>query len=379
MSSRNRDIQWKLTAGAFSAALFLSVHTTAAAAAAITASTAATAPAAAVQLTPDEIVRIALTDSYDIRQAEDLVAVRKAAETAAVSRQYVSVSSEIESMKNQTWYIREAGMKRTAAEWDLKETRESTAVEAQRLSFELLLDRREIALQQGRLSRLETQRANLEKKIALGREPATAMSAALIEIEVQHAALERLKLEEEQSLQALDRLLGRDPGTPLTVLGTPVPYTVRTTVDWTLAMKAMRTNSGELAGLDAEIVLLKAEKDIYEHFNDEDDYDADIADLREQISLAEWKRANRERELGWDLRTRWLEMEGDVAAVSLQALSLADLNDDLTAAQKKFAVGMAVQADIDLAKENVAFAELAADRLKLAYAMAAEAFGNALK
>lgn len=328
------------------------------------------------EVTLDSLEKRILDYNLDILRADEALIIAEYKNEQAEDDENKAASSAIETSKNIEYYIRESEMAIDYAKWAQADVKEATVLEGvkQYFTYQLLMD--EIELQQSKVARLEDILESVNVKIDLGKATINNRTTAELDVERESYNLQVLINNRDRLFMDLNVLMNYDLDTPLVFETIKLPYTQYETKSIDDDLENVLETNGALKKIDDTGDLAAMELQIYQKYNNRDEYDKEIIIMKENISAYRLDFKDEELSLEYDVRSDYNAVLNAHDTFLIKKLEIDNMKMLLTTVEKRFELGLETNDRVEMAKENYNYANLALDQSKLDYYIAVEAYKN---
>lgn len=323
----------------------------------------------------ESIEEAILADNLSIKNAKEVLMIENYKKDKVEAKKGTGTTSINVALSNEYSPV-EAKMNVDYAALSLGRLERDLVLEGKKAYFthNLLID--EIALLNGKIARLEDTLKTMKLKVELG--TATISKVQSIELDIAKASseLQGLQNKKEQQYLALNKLVGYDLDTKLVLDETAIPFEAYKVESIGATVNSALNNNEDLLKLGTQGELYSTDLDIRGRYNGDGKQDDTILSLKEKISENNMAVKEKELDIEYGVRSDYNSLLNTYDSFRIKALELENLEMALNVTQKRFDVGLEVEATLALAKENIAYAQLALEQAKLDYYVAVESFKN---
>jgi outer membrane protein TolC len=329
----------------------------------------------AMNISLAELEDMVVGSNLEIKQAKEQKMIEEYKLDKVEAKEGTGTTS-IEVAKSREYYPVEAQMNLDYAIWDLAETKEAQILKAKELVFKHNLILEEMALASQKVARLEDVLKQVETKISLGTATISAKNTAQLDIDKASYEITRLNNEKTKLILELNKTLNLTLSDDLTLEKAEIPYEKYVTEDIEKDVAAVLENNWDLEKLRITSSLKSTELNINQKYNSNGSLDDTILSQKESVTLAGYDVKDKELNLEYTVRSDYNNLLSMYDSFIVKELELENLNLTLDVVSKRYEVGLETLSALNLAKENVAYAELGLKQAKLDYYVAVESYKN---
>lgn len=329
----------------------------------------------AKQVTLDSLKSTILSDNLDIIRANETVMIAKYKKDKAEANSGTG-NTQVDFEMNTKYYPVEAKMNLDFTTWDAERIKRETTLNGTKLYLRYDLLIKEIALQNAKLIRLNTELETTKKQIALGKLKASAQTEAELTIKKETYALEQLMKEREEIYLDLNALLHYQLDATLEIKTIEIPFEVYVDKDIAKTVSDLLNNQGELIKLEQVESLAGIKLAIYTTNNSDGKYDKDIIALKEDLSLKSLDIKDKQLDIEYQVRSKYNTLRSKMDTVEIKQLETDNAKMTYDTLVKRQKLGFETAATVNAAKEALDYAAFSVEQAKLEYYLAVEDYKN---
>ncbi|PKM93550.1 MAG: hypothetical protein CVU84_15340 [Firmicutes bacterium HGW-Firmicutes-1] len=288
-------------------------------------------------------------------------------------------TDSIDTQKKKTFYPKQEEMNLAYSKWERSEKEQELQVEGKDKYFNLLLIDEEITLQVKKIERIKLALEQLKKRMDLGLEVASSVTKKENEILNEEHVLKGLQTEKEKITMDLNIVINYAMTSKNTLKVIDIPFEVYKVDDLKSKIDKVLTWNGEIIKLDAEVILANLHGTIYSQYGNTDQHNELSSRYSEESADKKLDLLDEKISIEYKIRSQYNTLLNAQDKVTIDELKAKNLKTDLDAAKKRSDLGLITSAEVAIAEENVAFAELALKKSKLDYYLKVEVFKNLLQ
>jgi outer membrane protein TolC len=324
------------------------------------------------QLDIKNLEEMIVVSSIDVQIAKSNVEIAEYKLDLAEDNEGSVSTTAIETMKNESYNIDEATKDLAYAESYRDDIMESTVLEGKHQYYAYLLKEEEIQLLQSKITRLNTELAQIKYKVDLGFSVASDISDKELEIQRVEIQVSAAKLSQQEMMLKLNQYLMWDISTVIDIVSTDIPTAGVPEFDLDEIKEYQLANNYELLDLIAEKKLASEYLYILNDISDTDE--DDITSAKVAINDANYDIKDKELQLALEIYTSYNELLNLRDAVTLDGLEVLNQTSNKERIEKRYAVGLETQSALNEAIESLEFAQLDLSNSNLDYYIAYEQF-----
>lgn len=268
--------------------------------------------------------------------------------------------------KLKNYYVNQATIELEYSNWLKTEKLQEIVLKGEELFWKSLLINKEIALSQEKMERLKKSKSNVQKKIDLGQEIASAMIDMDIMLKNEEGVLSGLLQKKNGYLMDLNVMMMQDMTAKLVLVSSSIPSVIFEGNINDSVTKALEKN-GDYIKLLKEKDLLLLELLIYDEYGSGLEYQ----DAKTEVVYNSNKNAidlqNAKYDIEYEIRSQYNVMLNALDNITIAQLTRDGLNLDVNAAKKRLELGLTTLEATEILHEQLKTAELNLEVAQLEY------------
>lgn len=264
------------------------------------------------------------------------------------------------------YYVKQAKITLDYSTWLKTDKLQSLLLQGEEIYWRTLLLNNEIALTQTKVDRIKNTKNNMQKKVDLGQEVASAVTSIDLTLQNEEGNMNGLEQKKTGYLMDLNVMMLQDMTSKLDMTIKNIPeITFDENIDEAIA-KALKSD-GNVVKLSQEMDLYNLEISLYTTYGTTDaDKEAKVQVVHDADQKALDLQAAK-LNLEYSIRSQYNTVLNDKDSVAIAQLKIDGLSLDLEAAKKRQEAGMVTDDAVNQFNEQLQFAKLNFEKAKLEY------------